>query len=89
MGRRLASLFQNAGLKPVETGVLGGQWSGSPDWDSWETEWRVLESDFAELNQTLHPGEVSQLKVLDKSAYDKGERVLFVPTFYAWGIVKA
>lgn len=85
MGRKLAGLFQKAGLQSVETGALGGQWSGSPNGEAWESEWAVLESD---LNHKPSFSEkLGFLKDLDKSAYEKGERVLFVPTFYAWGRV--
>ena len=85
MGRKLAGLFHGAGLKSVETGALGGQWSGRPDWEARESEWAILEAD---LRKTRQDGESWQvLKTLDKSAYQRGERVLFVPTFYAWGRV--
>lgn len=95
MGRKLAGLFHGARLQSVETGALGGQWSGPPDWEAWESEWAVLESDlkeqpsfFAKHPDGIRVGEkLGFLKDLDKSAYEKGERVLFVPTFYAWGRV--
>jgi SAM-dependent methyltransferase len=87
MGRKLAGLFHSAGLEVVETGALGGQWSGLPDWDQWESEWAVLESDLAKTSEILKISEVARLKEIDRSAYQRGERVLFVPTFYAWGRV--
>ncbi len=85
MGRKLGGYFHQAGLKAVETGVLGGQWSGQPDWLSWELEWQVLENDTTHI-QGL-PKNLADLKNADRSAYQKGERVLFVPTFYAIGKV--
>ena len=85
MGRRLAGLFHEAGLQTVETGVLGGQWPGFPDWEERESEWAVLESDLAE--RSPEPAPWASLKALDRSATERGERVLFVPTFYAWGRV--
>jgi ubiquinone/menaquinone biosynthesis C-methylase UbiE len=85
MGRKLARLFHKAGLESVETGALGGQWSGTPDWESWESEWAVLESDLSQKPSFLK--KLGFLKKLEESAYKKGERVLFVPTFYAWGRV--
>ena len=84
MGRKLADIFNQSSLVGVETGILGGQWSGSPDWDSWESEWQVMESDLQNSQKT---GSLHNLKELDKLAYEKGERVLFVPTFYAIGRV--
>jgi SAM-dependent methyltransferase len=84
-GRKLGRIFHQAGLGSVHTGVLGGQWSGPPEQDQWESEWIVLESDLKEKPSFLE--KLSFLKSLDKSAYERGERVLFVPTFYAWGRV--
>jgi SAM-dependent methyltransferase len=83
MGRKLAGLFHETGLQAVETGALGGQWSGTPDWEAWESEWAVLESDLIKTFQDSETWKV--LKDLDRSAFQRGERVLFVPTFYAWG----
>jgi len=84
IGRKLAGIFHRAGLESVETGTLGGQWSGPPDWEAWESEWAVMESDLKE--KTLRDAEsLRVLKAMDKSAYEKEERILFVPTFYAWG----
>ena len=45
IGRKLPDLFRQAGLTSIETGLLGGQWSGSPDWETWQSEWSVLEAD--------------------------------------------
>jgi len=83
MGRKLAGLFHETGLQSVEMGALGGQWSRVPDWDAWESEWAVLESDLTKSFQDSESWKL--LKDLDRSAYQQGERVLFVPTFYAWG----
>jgi ubiquinone/menaquinone biosynthesis C-methylase UbiE len=87
LGRKLAYLFNQAGLKSVHTGVLGGQWSDKPDWDSWESEWRVFESDIIQNSTITNIEQVSRLKDKDRISYEIGVRVLFVPTFYAWGIV--
>jgi SAM-dependent methyltransferase len=84
-GRRLKGLFQQAGLQAVQTGVLGGQWAGHPDWEAWGSEWTVIESDLEDNPDLLT--KLGDLKELDRAAYKKGERVLFVPTFYAWGLV--
>jgi ubiquinone/menaquinone biosynthesis C-methylase UbiE len=87
IGRKLASIFHQAGLESIQSGVLGGQWSGILDWEQWELEWVILESDLGQ-----EPGfssSLSNLKELDKNAYIRGERILFVPTFYAWGQVPA
>lgn len=84
LGRRLAGIFSAAGLEIVETGVLGGQWKSPPSQDDWETEWAVIQFD---LSDSAHNKDIIHLKTLDASAWQSGERVLFVPTFYAWGRV--
>jgi len=83
-GRRLRAVFQQAGLTFVEAGVLGGQWSGIPNPDDVEIEWKVMEDDILNAQKADH-SEVARLKRLDHTAWELGERVLFVPTFYAWG----
>ena len=85
IGRKLTGIFHQAGLESIQTGVLGGHWSGIPDWDQWELEWAVLESDLGQ--ESISYSSFSNLKELDKNAYMRGERILFVPTFYAWGHV--
>lgn len=82
MGRKLSGLFRNAGVKRIESGVLGGQWIDSLTKEYRESEWAVLGSD---LENYLSAAEIENLRQLDESAWAQGERVLFVPTFYAWG----
>ena len=82
MGRQLAGLFHGAGLAGIETGLLGGQWQGPPSPRQHESEWATLEAD---LEGTLPPTRMADLRRLDAQAWQSGERVLFVPTFYAIG----
>ncbi len=83
-GRKLAGLFLQAGLEEVETGVLGGEWrhpAASYDLDS---EWTTLDSD---LQPYYGPQQIEAYKKIDQAAWQSGERVLFIPTFYAIGWV--
>jgi ubiquinone/menaquinone biosynthesis C-methylase UbiE len=84
MGRRLAGLFIQAGLVAVESGVLGAQWSQAPAAEDMGMEWQVMRND---LSESVSPEELDALERLDRQAIQAGERVLFVPTFYAWGRV--
>jgi ubiquinone/menaquinone biosynthesis C-methylase UbiE len=88
-GRRLGQIFHQAGLSLVQVGILGGQWTGKPDREAWALEWRVLEADLGSdqegLHSTITENELAALKTADWEAWQRGERVLFVPTFYAWG----
>ena len=92
IGRRLAALFHGAGLQSVETGVLGGQWSRPASSEEWKSEWEMIEWDMEKSPDPVTlPGDfrekLDDLRALDQRARESGERVLFVPTFYAWGRV--
>ena len=84
MGRKLASLFTAAGLQQVATGVMGGEWSARQLEDGWDLEWAALEADLA---GSLPPKRLVELRRIDAAAWQHGERILFVPTFYAIGWV--
>jgi SAM-dependent methyltransferase len=85
MGRKLAALLSEAGLKDAEVGVLGGQWKAGLDDAEWRAEWSVLKSD---LGGMTSKEELNWLREFDRQARQRGERVLFVPTFHAWGQVE-
>jgi SAM-dependent methyltransferase len=89
-GRKLASLFAQAGLADVQVGVLGGQWQAqAQDPAASESEWQVIEADLQALpGASIPPAEALHLRRLDAEARRRGERILFVPTFYAWGIAR-
>jgi SAM-dependent methyltransferase len=81
-GRRLGELFVSSGLEGT-VGVMAGRWSvpASPD-DEFEAEWEMRERDLAGL---VSAQEMDRLRVADGQALEAGRRMLFVPTFYAWG----
>jgi SAM-dependent methyltransferase len=78
MGRKLRELFHDAGLRDVESGILGAQWSGSLSANEIDLEWAVLREDLGDKK-------IDHLKRVDEEAWKQGERVLYVPTFYAVG----
>jgi len=82
LGRRLAELFRQAGIRPIETGSLHRDGERPPAPGERDLEWEVLESDLAGL---VPAEEIQRLKRLDEAAWECGERVLYVPTFFAWG----
>lgn len=82
LGRKLAGLLTAAGLGQVHAGLLGGHWERPPTADDLNSEWLLLEYDLANF---LSANELQHLRHLDAAAWQNGERVLFVPTFYAWG----
>jgi SAM-dependent methyltransferase len=82
IGRKLPALLAQTGLVNPQVTLIGGHWSGPPDFDGWSSEWHVLEED---LRERLPAAELHALRQQDASAWERGERLLYVPTFYAWG----
>jgi SAM-dependent methyltransferase len=82
MGRQLSGLFSRSGVLAVAGGILGAQWKATMDHDEWKMEWSVLCSD---LEGLATEATLQEYQALDLKARRRGERVLYVPTFYAWG----
>ncbi|HZU86827.1 MAG TPA: class I SAM-dependent methyltransferase [Anaerolineaceae bacterium] len=89
IGRRLPALLLQAGLKEVRSGVVGGEWQhpGAPA--PQEDHTSELESDVLahDLRDRISPAEMARYRAIEASARQSGERLLFVPTFYAYGVV--
>lgn len=82
-GARLADTFARAGIEVVETGTIQRSESDASRGER-ENEWAVIETDLA----ASIPGEdIHKMKLLDEEAWERGERVLFVPTYFVWGRV--
>lgn len=84
IGARLADLFHQAGIHLIETGAIQSRGNEALEPDEWENEWAALESDLAEI---VPRQEIQKIKQLDKQAWARRERVLDVPTYFAWGQV--
>ena len=82
LGVRLAEMFHQAGIPLIETGTLRMNREHPPGIREWDLEWAVLEADLA---GRIPAEEIQRLKSLDKAAWESGERVLYVPTYFAWG----
>jgi len=79
-GRRLGELFAAAGLEAT-VGVMAGQWE-RPSPASLDAEWTMRRHDLAGM---LPAEELERLEEIDRAAAASGQRVLYVPTLYAWG----
>jgi ubiquinone/menaquinone biosynthesis C-methylase UbiE len=81
-GRKLPSLYSDAGLQDIQFGVPGFQTEVTtlPEW--WESEWEIVKAD---LSDTMTEKELNLLKKQDADSRINGSRVLWVPTFYAYG----
>jgi SAM-dependent methyltransferase len=82
LGGRLAELFRVAGIPLIETGSLQFEAGRPPAPGEQEMEWAVLEAD---LEGMVSSAQMQRLKRLDERAWRGGERVLYVPTYFAWG----
>jgi SAM-dependent methyltransferase len=83
LGARLADLFFRAGIELIETGTIQNA-EHDPSPEEWEIEWAVIESDLA---GSVTNDDIRKMKILDWQARARGERVLVVPTYFAWGRV--
>ena len=81
IGSRLAGLFREAGLTIIECGPYQPP-PADPGDD--EMEWAVLEHDLAGL---VPQPELDRLKSVDHQARSRGERLLHIPTYFAFGQV--
>jgi len=84
VGRSLRALFAQAGLQNIQAGLISGHWNAAFNPEDWQQEWEILEAD---LGHIIPDAELSKLKEIDHAAWQSGERILFIPTFYAWGQV--
>ena len=81
-GAKLAQTFFTAGIKLEETGTIQGGVEEPSVWER-EMEWAVIQAD---LGESVSGEEIQKMKTLDDEAWAKGERVLYVPTYFAWGV---
>jgi SAM-dependent methyltransferase len=81
LGARLADLFFRAGIEIIETGTIQNV-EKQPSTEEWEIEWAVLESDLA---GTVPDDALQNMKRLDQLAWQREERKLNIPTYFAWG----
>jgi ubiquinone/menaquinone biosynthesis C-methylase UbiE len=80
-GMRLAETFFQAAIDIIETGTIQNS-KHDPSSDEWEIEWAVIESDLVGL---VTGEDIHKMKILEEQARARGERVLYVPTYFAWG----
>ncbi|MBE9474691.1 MAG: methyltransferase domain-containing protein [Chloroflexi bacterium] len=88
MGRKLKAIFHQAGLNDIEVGVIGAQWKNATPEHELNSEWEIIQSDLEFLINTSEVMKSSEeIRKIDLAAWATGERIIYVPTFYAWGKV--
>ncbi|MEW6568497.1 MAG: methyltransferase domain-containing protein [Chloroflexota bacterium] len=82
IGRKLPGLLTRLGLVEVQAGILGAEWSaGRPPADiRLECQMLALDCGLPTTGRSLE-----DLVEQEAAAWESGERVLYVPTFYAFG----
>ncbi len=84
-GRKLSGWFEAIRLKDITAGSLGWKKPDRFNTSDWELEWKVLAADLD--NSKGSKKQLDALKKVDLAAWHHGDRILFVPTFYAFGYV--
>jgi ubiquinone/menaquinone biosynthesis C-methylase UbiE len=90
LGRKLKDLFQKAKLVNIEVGIMGAIWTDSISENDLLLEWNTLISDLDFLrNKSGLPVNYESSLEHNKSIWYSGERIHYVPTFFAIGQVQS
>jgi hypothetical protein len=81
MGRKLPTLFAQAGLS-ADMGVIPSLWDQEALWAEFEAEWALMERTLAGM---VSEDELQRYRQMDQQAIEDGQRLIFVPIFYALG----
>ena len=80
LGRKLRSLFALPGVRHSELGLIPGLWDLATLRDQFDAEWSLWERSLGGL---VSPDELARIKAADLAAIQTGERLVFMPVFYA------
>ena len=81
IGRKLPALFTQAGLS-ANVGVIPSLWDKEALRAEFEAEWALMERTLAGM---VSEDELRRYKQVDWQAIEDGQRLIFVPIFYAVG----
>lgn len=80
LGRKLRGLFSRPGVRRAEVGVIPGLWDLATLRAEFRAEWGLWERSLA---GAVPAAELAQAKAADLEAIETGERLAFMPVFYA------
>jgi SAM-dependent methyltransferase len=80
MGRKLRGLFAHAGTHEVSLGLIPGLWDLPTMQSQHDAEWALWSRSLAGLVPTA---ELERVRAADRAAIEAGERLVFMPVFYA------
>jgi SAM-dependent methyltransferase len=80
LGRKLRGLFSLPGVRQAEVGVIPGLWDAATLRAEFDAEWGLWERSLA---GSVPEAELARVKAADLGAIESGERLAFLPVFYA------
>ena len=80
LGRKLRGLFALPGVRHAELGLIPGLWDLATLRAQFDAEWSLWERSLGGL---VSPDELARIKAADLAAIQTGERLVFMPVFYA------
>ena len=80
LGRKLRGLFALPGVRHTELGLIPGLWDLATLRAQFDAEWSLWERSLTGL---VPPDELARVKDADLAAIQTGERLVFMPVFYA------
>ena len=80
LGRKLRALFALPAVRQTEVGVVTGLWDLPALRREFEGEWALWQRT---LKGQVPLDDVARARSADKAAIDSGERLVFVPVFFA------
>jgi len=80
LGRKLRGLFALPAVRGVDVGLISGLWEPSTLRAQFDAEWALWGPSLADL---VPPEELTRARATDLAAIETGERLVFMPVFYA------
>jgi SAM-dependent methyltransferase len=80
LGRKLRTLFALPAVRRTEMGLIAGLWNLDALRREFEGEWALWQRT---LEGQVPPDELARVKAAGKAAIEAGERLTFVPVFFA------
>jgi len=80
LGRRLRALFCLPSVKSVEVGLIPGLWEVATLRAEFEAEWALWDRSLTGL---VPADQLAHVRAADQAAIEAGERLAFLPVFYA------
>jgi SAM-dependent methyltransferase len=81
LGRKLRGLFALPAVRSAEVGLIAGLWNAATLCAEFDAEWALWGRSLAGL---VAADELARVKAADWAASEAGERLAFVPVFYAF-----